>query len=110
MSAMHFETEALRQLGGVADLSELPSAPHAGMIAVSAGVDFDGVRPDRPGAIDLRWHRIDKQRHMDAAILQPRHCGADLALMRDHVESALGGKLAPFLGHQAGVMRYEFHG
>src|SRR5688572_7645594 len=105
MSAVHFQAEAMREFGRGGDYAPLLLAFCPRRVAVTSGVNLNGVSADCFGAFDLRLHRIDEQRDVNAAILQPGDGVFDSLLVRDDIKAAFGGELLAFLRHEASVLR-----
>ena len=68
-------------------------------------MDLDHGRADLLRGLDLGRIGGDEKRHADAGGLQFRGGVADLALVRDHVETAFGRALGALLRHDAGRVR-----
>src|SRR6185437_16108342 len=76
-------------------------------VRVGAGVDLADARADARRRLDLRELRVDEYASDDAGIGEARDRFAQLLLLADDVEAALGGHFLAALGNQHRHLRAD---
>jgi hypothetical protein len=77
---------------------------------IGARVKFDHRRTARVGRTDLRFIRIDKERHAYACARQLATCRGHRFEMAGHIKATLGRQLLALFGHETDILRAHLTG
>ena len=109
MAGVHHQARFATEMGAVFNSRQLlhPFRRRGG-IGISAGVQFDHRRAGIFGRLDLRFVRIDKERHAYASLAERVGERGNFFLLRQHVQPAFGGDFFALFGHDAHIGGHHF--
>ncbi len=79
-------------------------------VGEGAGVEFDHVRAEGEGGVDLRGVRFDEHAHACAGFGESANGGCEEGFEADDVESAFGGDFLAIFGDEAGFVWARLEG
>ena len=74
---------------------------------VGTGVQFDDGSAHAHGCVDLRFIRVDEQRHAHAVALQRGNTVAKQSFLPGHVQPAFSGHFGALFWHEANIRRLD---